>query len=234
MFAKIASSHLKMFLFAGHETTASTLSFVYNTLYSRPEKLARIRAEHDAVLGTDLAQTAKRLADDPQLLNQLPYTSACIKETLRLWPPAGTARDGQPNLFLRHPETGKRFPTEGWFLFGCSFAYQRSPKFWPRVSEFLPERWLAEEGDELYVSSKRGAYRPFELGPRNCIGQELVQAEIRAILAMTLRDFDIEPQWAEDGPVVLGEKGYQVFPNNITGSMKDQFPVKIRLRQPTV
>jgi hypothetical protein len=232
-FAKIASSHLKMFLFAGHETTASTLCFVYNMLYNRPEALAKIRAEHDAVLGSDLSRTAQVLADNPQLLNSLPYTSAVLKETLRLFPAGGTARDGQPNFFLRHPKTGKQYPTEGWFLFGNSVSFQRSPEFWPRASEFLPERWLAKEGEELYVSLKRGAWRPFELGPRNCIGQEVVQVEIRAILALTLRDFDIEPAWADDAPEVFGEKGYQVFDSGIVGTMKDKFPVRIKLRQPT-
>jgi len=227
-FISMAISHLKMFIFAGHETTASTLSFVYSLLYSHPSALARMRDEHDRVLGPDRAMALGRLSADPALLNQMPYTSAVVKETLRLYPPVGTARQGQPGFFLRHPdEPEQRYPTDGFFLFGCSFAQHRLDDFWERGSEFLPERWLAQKGDPLYVWRK-GVFRPFEMGPRNCIGQELVQVEIRAILAMTVRDIDIELAYPENAPTVLGEKAYQTF--DIAGHVKDGFPIRIRTR----
>jgi hypothetical protein len=225
-----AISHFKIFMFAGHDTTASTLSFAYNLLFRNPRTLAIARAEHDAVLGTDPADAMARLTADPQLLNQMPYSAAVIRETLRLFPVAATARQGSKDFFLTHPDTGKRYPTDGFIIWGANFAVHRLEAYWERPDEFLPERWLAREGEPLHV--RKNTFRPFELGPRNCIGQELAQLEIRAILAMTLREFDIEGAYPEDAPTFLGEKAYQVMmPGQITGHVKGGFPIRVKLRK---
>lgn len=229
-FVDRAISHLKMFIFAGHDTTASTLSFTYNLLYSNPRTLAATRAEHDAVLGPDVAEAKARLSADPQLLNQMPYTIAVVREALRLFPVAATARQGNKDFFLTHPETGQRYPTDGFIIWGASFAVHRLEEYWERPGEFLPERWLAREGDPLHV--RKNAFRPFELGPRNCIGQELAQLEMRAILAMTLREFDIESAYPDDAPTFLGEKAYQIMlPGQITGHVKEGFPIRVKARK---
>ena len=68
------------------------------------------------------------------------------------------------------------------------YAVQRSPKLWPEPHAFIPERWLAKEGDPLFPI--RGARRPFEFGPRNCIGQELAMIETKVIMVLMLRQFD--------------------------------------------
>ncbi|POS79717.1 hypothetical protein DHEL01_v201890 [Diaporthe helianthi] len=228
-FLDMAISQLKLFIFAGHDTTASTISFAYSRLYRHREVLARVRAEHDEVLGPDTSEAAARLASNPALLSQMPYTSAVVKETLRLYPPAGTVRVGEPGGFLTHPATGKVYPTEGFLLLATHFAAHRMPEYWARPDEFLPERWMTrDEGDPLHP--RRNAWRPFELGPRNCIGQELAQVEMRAILAVTVRDLEIEPAYPADSPEALGEKAYQTMGvGDITGHVKDGFPVRVRL-----
>jgi cytochrome P450 len=71
----------------------------------------------------------------------------------------------------------------------------RSAKYWLRPDEFLPERWIVPVGHELYP--RHSAWRPFELGPRNYIGQALVMIELRVILACLTREFDLEPAYAE-------------------------------------
>lgn len=228
-FMDVAIAQLKIFIFAGHDTTASTISFAYSRLYRDPTVLAKTRAEHDEVLGPDPAQALALMTENPNLLNQMPYTSAVIKETLRLYPPAATARQGVPNTFLTQPDTGKSLPTEGFLVWSASTATQRHPAYWERPDEFVPERWLAREGDPLYP--RKNAWRPFELGPRNCIGQELAQLELRAILAMTLRELDMEPAYAADAPEALGEKAYQVMDvGDITGHVKNGFPVRVKVR----
>lgn len=69
-------------------------------------------------------------------------------------------------------------------------ATHRSPRYWgPDVNEFKPSRFLAANSHKL-VSN---AFRPFEKGPRNCIGQELAMLEVKIVLALTIREFDI---WA--------------------------------------
>lgn len=229
-FLDFAISQLKIFIFAGHDTTASTVSFAYSRLYRHTDVLAKTRAEHDQILGPDPSQAFARLTENPNLLNQMPYTSAVIKETLRLYPPAATARHGAADGFLTHPVTGKVYPTEGLLLWSTSFATHRMEAYWARPDEFLPERWLVrDENDPLHP--RKNAWRPFELGPRNCIGQELAQVEMRAILAMTVRDLDIEPAYPAGAPEALGDKAYQTMGfGDITGHVKDGFPVRVKVR----
>lgn len=229
-FIEMAISQLKVFVLAGHDTTASALCFAYHLLNKNPRTLEIIRAEHDEVLGTDLASARERIANNPQLLNQLPYTGAVIKETLRLFPPVGSIRQARDeNFFLTHPDTGMRYPTEGMMIFSCSIAEHRTEEFWPHAIEFLPERFLAKEGEPLHA--RKNAFRPFELGPRNCIGQELAQLELKAILAMTIREFDIESVWNDDDPEWQGDKAYQgEMPHEITGHPKRYMPVRVKKR----
>ncbi|KAJ4417101.1 hypothetical protein N0V82_006383 [Gnomoniopsis sp. IMI 355080] len=229
-FMDIAISQLKVFIFAGHDTTASTLSFTYSRLSQAPTVLAKARAEHDAVLGPDPTQALARLIEEPNLLNQMPYTQAVLKEVLRLYPPAATARKGAPDVVLRHPDhTGQRYPTDGFLVWVASSLTHRHADYWERPDEFLPERFLAKEGESLYP--RKNAFRPFELGARNCIGQELAQLELRAILAMTLRELDFEPAYREDAPQALGEKAYQKMGfGDISGHVKDGFPVRVKVR----
>lgn len=228
-FLETAVAQLKIFIFAGHDTTASILSFAYSRLFRDPAALAKIRAEFDQVLGPDTSQTLARLTEDPTLLNQMPYSIAVIKETLRLYPPAATARSGVRGEFLTHPETGQKLPTEGFMLWSTSWLTHRHPAYWVRPDDFVPERWLAREDEPLYP--RKNAWRPFELGMRNCIGQELAQLELRAILAMTLRDLDFEPAYAPGAPQALGEQAYQSMGlGDITGHVKDGFPVRVKLR----
>jgi Cytochrome P450 len=228
-FVDIAIAQLKIFLFAGSDTTASAICYAYHQLQQNPHTLAAIMKEHDSVFGMDPSNAAQLISDSPVLLNQLPYTSAVIKEVLRLFPPVGSIRQGNPTFFLTHPDNNLKYPTDGFILFSCSIAAQRNPEFWPRPDEFVPERWLVKEGDPMYP--RKNAYRPFELGPRNCIGQELAQLELKAILALTMREFDIEAVFDKPELNVLGEVAYQQTPpTEVTAHPREGMPVKVRLR----
>jgi cytochrome P450 len=224
------TNHIKMFLFAGHDTTATTLAYTYYELNQNPDKLAILRAEHDEILGSDPSQAAERISVNPALLNQLPYTLAAVKETLRLWPVVGTVRIGSKGFQLRQPDTGVLYDAEGFMLFASSASLQRNPNFWPEPDTFLPERFMVRnETDPLHPV--KNAFRPWEQGPRNCIGQELASLELRLILALTIREFDIEAAYKEDAPTFLGTKAFQVQPpETITAHPKDGMPVRVRKR----
>lgn len=225
-FLDMAVSQLKMFIFAGHDTTATILCYAYHLLYKHPSCLAKIRAELDGVLGSDLSQAEQIVCESPHLLNALPYTQAIIKETLRLYPPVGGVRAGAKDFFLTHPTTGQRYPTEGWMLFTNSMASHRWEAFCPDPDSFDPERWLVSE-----APIKKNAYRPFELGARNCVGQELAQVELRAILALTLREFDIQSAYDPNGPKVLGDVAYQkMVPGDLTGKPIHGMPMTVKSR----
>jgi len=223
-------NHVKMFLFAGHDTTATTIAYAYYELSQNPEKAAILRAEHDTVLGTDPSEAAERITANPTLLNQMPYTNAVVKETLRLWPPIGTVRLGSKNFSLRHPDTGVLYPGEGFILYGCSKAGHRIPEFWPEPDSFIPERFMVrDEKDPLHPV--KNAFRAFELGPRGCIGQELVSLEIKLLLALTVREFDMEACYKEGTEIFEGTHAYQIEAKDlITAHPKDGMPVKVRRR----
>ncbi|RKK96927.1 hypothetical protein BFJ71_g7497 [Fusarium oxysporum] len=224
-FLDVTIENLKIFLFAGHDTTASTLCFAYNYLYQHPDVLAKLRVEHDAVLGTDPSDATRRISETPTLLNQLSYTTAIIKETLRLEPPIGSCREGSPTFFLRHPETGQQLPTDGFILFSASKAIHRNSKFWSEPDKFIPERWL----DPV---AHKNAFRPFELGPRGCIGQELALTELRLLLAMTVRELEIVPAYKEKDEVLLGYQAYQAqMPGELTAHPSKGMPVTVCLRK---
>ena len=110
-FKRFAIDQIKTFLFAGHDTTSSTICYIAYVLSKHPEALRKVRQEYDEVFGTDVEQTPQLIRTDPHLLNKLPYTVAIIKEILRLYPPASSVRKGLPGFFLHHD--GKQYPTEG-------------------------------------------------------------------------------------------------------------------------
>lgn len=228
-FKKFAISQMKVFILAGHDTTSSTLCYIFHSLSRYPLALQRVRAEHDQVFGSDLTQTSARITANPQSLNRLPFTLAVIKETLRLFPVASSTRDGEPGFQLTHD--GHHYPTEGFTVWCTHQAMHREPTYWPQPDSFVPERWLVSEKDPLHPI--KGAWRPFEFGPRNCIGQELALLELKLVMVMTLRDFSITASYnAEDRgqreeklQTVNGERAYQVLKG--TTRPVDGFPCRV-------
>lgn len=125
-----------------------------------------------------------------------------------------------------------------------SIAMGRSKRVWgPDVLEFKPERFMPENADQVPPN----AWRAFEKGPRNCIGQELALIEMKVVLAMTLREFEITGAfdelgslmddgslWAKDdtfrkGPQkIFGEEMYQVL--LAAAKPREGMPARIRRR----
>jgi cytochrome P450 len=203
-FEEVAIAQIKLFIFAGHDTTSSSTIFVLDLLAKYPDVLARVRAEHEAVLGPDHSEAASRLTETPQVLNQLPYIVAAIKEALRLYPVVAALRVGEPGFSLV-AEDGRVFPTDNCVVLGDHYGVHHNPSVWPDVEKYIPERWLVEEGDPLYPA--KNAWRPFERGQRNCIGVELAMTEMKIILALTIRSFDIVDAYEEFDKAKNNSKG---------------------------
>jgi cytochrome P450 len=76
---------------------------------------------------------------------------------------------------------------------------------------FIPERFL-NDGDPVFANDNRDVFQPFSLGPRNCIGQNLANVEMRLILAKLLFNFDLEldkartSNWLDQKAFTLWEK----------------------------
>ncbi|KAI5920544.1 vera protein [Camillea tinctor] len=230
-------ANLKVFLFAGHDTTSSTICFLTKLLADHPACLAKLRAEHDAVLGPDPNIATSVLLASPHLLHALPYTLAAIKEALRLYPLAATVRAAPPGTYLTHAGSGTRYPGEGFELWVAPPVIQTHPAYWgPRAEEFVPERWMAAA--EAGEGHCKEAWIPFAYGPRNCIGMELALTELKLVAVLTARTLDFEEAWGEwdalrgskatPAYTVDGQRLYQVG----TGTVhpKDGMPVHVRLR----
>lgn len=121
-----------------------------------------------------------------------------------------------------------------------SHALHHSLDFWPSPNAFIPERWLVKEGDPLFPI--KGAWRPFEYGPRHCIGIELAMIETKIIMVLMLRSFDtkvayeeLDARDAKDGLKIGlrttpdGERGYQV--KIATAKPVDGMPVRVKKRK---
>jgi cytochrome P450 len=156
---------------AGHETTFTALSWTLDLLSQWPEVYARLCAE----VATVLNGSVPRAAD----LSRLPYLDAVINESLRLRPPAWSI-----NRVPLEPITleGHEFPA-GTPLIVSPWILHHEPEIWGDAEAFRPERWLDGGAERL----PRGAYFPFGLGPRICIGMPLAEMEMRLILATILQ-----------------------------------------------
>ena len=163
------------FLFAGHDTTASAISWLLWNLSHHPEIQERCRAEVDAVLGDAHPEYAQ--------LGQLPYLSAVVKESLRMHPPVvGVARRLNHSLEL----DGHVLPA-GTTVVANSYALHHNPKVWSDPEEFQPERFMGGAARDAY------SFMPFSIGARNCIGQNFAQNEIKIAAACILQRLVILP-----------------------------------------
>ena len=95
-FRATAIDQIKTFIFAGHDTTSSTIAYAFYFLHMHPSAHARLCAELDAALGPSATSLAT-LKASPRLINALPCTTAVFKETLRIFPPASTLRPAPAN-----------------------------------------------------------------------------------------------------------------------------------------
>jgi len=158
---------------AGHETTASTLSWTWWLLAQNPAVEAKLHAELDAVLG----DRAPMLDDLPKLI----HTGHVITESLRLYPAAwGLAR-----LTVEEHEIAGYPVTKGMGVAMAQWVVHRDPRWYDAPEEFRPGRWE----DDLMKRLPRFAYFPFGGGPRQCIGNTFAVMEATLILATIARKF---------------------------------------------
>lgn len=170
--------HNNVFLFflAGHETSASTLSFALYLLGKHPEAQQKAREEAMVALAEHGDESIPLEA-----LDKLLYITAVLKETLRMFPPAAAIT---PRVCPAGNETlsGYRIP-KGAVIGISIYALHYNPSHWPEPNTFIPERFLGKTKHHPF------AWMPFSAGPRACIGTNFAWLEMRAVLALILRSF---------------------------------------------
>jgi cytochrome P450 len=164
---------MKTFFFAGNDTTASVMSWVYSYLSKTPHVLAALRAELASVFGANStpSEIADQILQNPKILGQLDYTLAVIKETLRLEPPAQPIRM-TPSEYPIKLRNGQEYVLEkGQPILIGSYTMARQKWIWgDDAAEFRPERFMKKEIPLAFV--------PFSKRPRDCIGSNLAYMEV--------------------------------------------------------
>ncbi|KAM9320123.1 ultra-long-chain fatty acid omega-hydroxylase-like [Gastrophryne carolinensis] len=166
------------FMFEGHDTTASGLSWMLYNLAGHPEYQEKCREEvKELMQGRDDCHLEW---DD---LSQLPFTTMCIKESLRLHPPVtAVSRCCTEDINL-----DKRVLPKGNICQISIYAAHHNPAVWPNPEVYDPYRFDPEKSHER----SSHAFVPFSAGPRNCIGQNFAMAEMKVVLALTLLNFKV-------------------------------------------
>lgn len=216
---------LKTFLFAGHDTTSTTIIWSIYELFRTPHALKAVRDELDTLFGpgngargSALVQEKLLAPDGGELIHRMTYISAVIKEVLRLHPPAGSIRTSKPGTgFVVSTPQGEYNLDGRWIYLNHSIIHRDRAVFGETADDFVPERWLQAEGDVCPPS----AWRPFERGPRGCIGTELANIEARFLIAILVRRYEFTKVGL--GQIDLGVGGQPVIDD------KGQFKVKSEL-----
>jgi cytochrome P450 len=165
-----------MLFLAGHETSASALSWALYLLALFPDVQTRAREEVRAIVG-DRAPAQEDIGRFELIRN-------VFRETLRLYPPVGFfARESACPTTLRD----KAVP-QGAAVVISPWLIHRHRKLWQAPDDFNPDRF----GTEETRASLKQAYLPFGLGPRICIGAGFALQEATLILAELLRHFRFE------------------------------------------
>ena len=159
-------------LFAGHETTASALSWLLYWIHYQPQVQIKIRSELNS-LGDDT---------DYKAINNLPYLDAVISETLRIYPvvTGAFARiSTKPTSIL-----GYKLETDNWLSISI-YALHHREDLYSNSKQFKPERFL----EKIYPPYE---YIPFGGGNRRCVGAALALLELKLVAVTILSRFQLE------------------------------------------
>jgi cytochrome P450 len=182
-----------IFAFAGHDTTGHTMTWLTFELSQHAEYQARVQAEVDALFES----LAPGEVLEYRHCRQLPFLSRCVMETLRLWPavPNGTFRELQFDDVVVGPDGKDVELKKGTYVQVCTWSRHRNKDLWgPDADQFNPDREFTD--DEIWGGDAFSGYNPssqrfspFTFPPRDCLGKNFAQMEMRTILAHLFRDF---------------------------------------------
>ncbi|NXJ09032.1 CP4B1 protein, partial [Odontophorus gujanensis] len=167
------------FMFEGHDTTASGVSWLLYSMALHPEHQARCREEIQGIMGN-------RDTIEWEDLGKMTYSTMCIKESLRLFPPVPSV-----SRMLSKPVTfsdGRSLP-EGSHVSLNIFGIHRNRDVWEDPEVYDPLRFSPENSAQRHSH----AFLPFSAGSRNCIGQQFAMNEMKVALALTLLRFELFP-----------------------------------------
>ncbi|KAJ5674928.1 Cytochrome P450 E-class group I [Penicillium maclennaniae] len=212
---------------AGSDTSSTAIASTFFYLCRYPEVYEKVKNEIRSVFAGPNDVTL-----GPNLSNCV-YLRACIDESLRMSPPAGSSlwreviQDGvviDGHVILRGYDVGT-----------CIYAIHHNAKYFPEPFEYRPDRWL-DEPEKVQLA--RSAYTPFSIGPRSCLGKGLALTELTLTMAYLLSKYDFRlasgTEEVGGGSVSQGigrhhQKEYQLH-DHVTAAKNGPI-VQLRVRQ---
>ncbi|NWI92707.1 CP3AT protein, partial [Pitta sordida] len=182
-----------IFVFAGYETTSSTLSYVAYNLATHPDVQQRLLDEVEAHLPNKAAPTYSAIT-------QMEYLDMVVNECIRLYPAGGRIE----RVCKKTVELNGVTIPKGTVVMIPAFMLHRDPEYWPEPEEFRPERFSKEnkEGLDPYT------FLPFGAGPRNCIGMRFALLVVKVAVVVMLQNFSFRTCKDTPIPLVLDTKGF--------------------------
>lgn len=195
-----------LFFLAGFETVSVAMTFLAYELTINPDIQNRLYAE---ILDTEQSLEGKPLSYE--VLQKMEYMDMVISEALRKWPPAVVSDRFCNKDYMFTDGAGTRFVIEkGQTVWIPTIAIHNDPKFYPNPEKFDPERFNETNRPNINI----GAYLPFGVGPRNCIGSRLALMEMKSIIYYLLKDFSLEPTEKTEVPLEMSKNMFALQAKN--------------------
>ncbi|NXF01135.1 CP3AC protein, partial [Smithornis capensis] len=182
-----------IFVFAGYETTSSTLSYIAYNLATHPDVQQRLQDEVDANLPNKAAPTYNAIT-------QMEYLDMVVNESIRLYPAGGRIE----RVCKKTVELNGVTIPKGMVVMIPAFMLHHDPEYWPEPDEFRPERFSKENKERFDPYT----FLPFGAGPRNCIGMRFALLVMKVAVVVMLQNFSFRTCKDTPIPLVLDSKGF--------------------------
>lgn len=197
-------SQAMIFLFAGYETTSSSLTFLSYNLATNPQVMKKLQEEVDATF-------PNKAPIQYQELMQMEYLDCVINESLRLFPIASRLE----RVAKASVEINGFVIPKGMVVMVPTWPMHRDPEIWPEPEKFKPERFSKENKETIDPYS----YMPFGAGPRNCIGMRFALVVMKLAIVEILQRYSFSVCKETEIPFEL----------DIQGLLQPKRPIKLKL-----
>ncbi|EZA57476.1 Cytochrome P450 9e2 [Ooceraea biroi] len=198
------TSQAFLFFFGGFDTVSILMCFAAHEIAVNPEIQAKLREEVDGVLKTANGELTY------EALNGMQYLDAVINEALRMWPVAVFLDRMCVQDFELPPALPGDKPfvvKKGMNVWFPVYGLQRDPKYFDNPNVFNPERFLNESKKEI----NSGAYIPFGMGPRMCLGNRFALMETKVMLFHLLARCELKMCEKTSHPLQLSKKVFNMM-----------------------
>ncbi|KAM3624425.1 uncharacterized protein V6R79_023267 [Siganus canaliculatus] len=185
-------SQVTMLMFAGYETSATTLSFLAYVLATNPDAMKQLQDEIDSTF-------PNKAPVQYEALMQMEYLDCVVNECLRLYPPAARLERVAKHTVEIH---GVLIP-KNMIVEVPVFALHRDPELWPKPQQFRPDRFSKENRQNIRPYS----YLPFGVGPRNCVGMRFALTMVKLALVEVLQSCSFVVCQETEIPLTMDPEG---------------------------